>query len=132
MTRRSEALPARRRETGRYTAPFESGTVEEVGRCRLETVDLGGVVLTRLVAAPGWRWSIDVGPTVGADRCPATHVGYMAAGRMRISYPSTGEAFVLEPGAAFAFGGGHDSETIGDEPAVLIWAGDRATWPSLA
>ena len=29
---------------------------------------------------PGWRWSNDVRPLVGTDRCRRLHVGYAAVG----------------------------------------------------
>jgi hypothetical protein len=42
---------------------------------RLEIIRIGGVTLGRASYEPGWRWSMHVGPTVGAERCTVEHVG---------------------------------------------------------
>src|ERR1051325_11891209 len=50
----------------RFDAPDE---VRHFTRGRFELVSIGGLTLGRATYEPGWRWSVDVGPGVGAERC---------------------------------------------------------------
>ena len=51
---------------------FEKGT--------FETVRIGGVTIGRATYQPGWKWSTDVGPKVGAPYCTGEHVGLVLSG----------------------------------------------------
>lgn len=90
---------------------FEHG---EIG-----TVTLAGISFSRAVLRPGWRWSADVGPTVGAASCPATHVAVVVSGRLRVE-TGDGESAELGPGDAHVVGAGHDAWVVGDEPCETI------------
>ena len=36
---------------------------------KFDVVRIGGLTVGRATYQPGWKWSVDVGPTVGASRC---------------------------------------------------------------
>ena len=89
---------------------------------KFEIVHLGGMTIGRATYEPGWRWSVHVGPNVGASHCNVEHVclvisGCSAAaiegGEVR-EFPA-GTLFYLPPGPP-----GHDSWVVGDEPYVSL------------
>ena len=41
---------------------------------------LGSMTTGRATCQPGWKWSVDVGPDVGATRCNVEHVGMVLSG----------------------------------------------------
>src|SRR5438309_279944 len=45
----------------------------------------GAATLMRGVFEPGWRWSQDVKPLAGTDSCQVRHLGYVIAGRVRVT-----------------------------------------------
>src|ERR1043166_376065 len=62
----------------RFEAPDE---VRQFTRGRFELVTLGGMTIGRATYEPGWKWSVDVGPTVGATRCRVEHLGLLLQGK---------------------------------------------------
>ena len=89
---------------------------------KFEIIHVGGLAIGRGTYLPGWRWSTDVGPTVGASRCNVEHVclvisGCSAAaidGRPEQVFPA-GTFFYIPAGPP-----GHDSWVVGDEPYVSL------------
>ena len=87
---------------------------------RLEIVRIGGLTLGRASYEPGWRWSVDVGPTVGAERCTIEHVGMVLAGTATAALED-GRVFELRAGEVFHVPPvPHDSWVVGDEPYVSL------------
>jgi class 3 adenylate cyclase len=106
----------------RFSEPTE---VREFGRGRIEIVELDDVVVGRLTQEPGWRWSIDVKPIAGTDRCQYHHMGITLSGRLHIEMPD-GIELEIGPGDVFEIPPGHDAWVPGDEPWVAIdFAGMR-------
>jgi class 3 adenylate cyclase len=100
--------------------------VVEFPNMRARVVELGDLTVGELVSQPGWRWSIDMKPTVGGEWCQARHVGIIISGRLGIVL-SDGTEAEFGPGDVFDVPPGHDGFTVGDEPCVQIeWAGIRA------
>jgi hypothetical protein len=56
----------------RFDSPDEIRVME---KGRFELVRIGGVTIGRATYEPGWRWSLHVGPSVGAERCSVEHAG---------------------------------------------------------
>lgn len=63
----------------RFEEPDEIRTFE---KGKFELVRIGGMTIGRATYEPGWKWSIHIGPNVGATRCNVEHLG-MVAFRLR-------------------------------------------------
>jgi len=95
-------------------------TDSEVGapnNARVETVNVGGQRVMKLVLQPGWVWSKDIQPVVGTPSCQAKHLGVCVEGTITCRHDdgtqatySAGDAYSIEPG--------HDAWVVGDKPAV--------------
>jgi hypothetical protein len=97
---------------------------------KFDIVCIGGATLGRATYEPGWRWSLHVGPAVGALRCEVAHLGYVVSGRAAAAFDD-GRIFELTAGSLFHTPAvPHDSWVIGDKPYIslhLLGASDYAT-----
>ena len=101
----------------RFERPDE---VRTFPKGRFELVTIGGVTLGRATYQPGWKWSVDVGPGVGATRCQVEHVGLVVSGRATVAFDD-GRVIELRPGELFHVPPvPHDSWVVGDEPYVSL------------
>ncbi|HZI22142.1 MAG TPA: cupin domain-containing protein [Gemmatimonadales bacterium] len=101
----------------RFEAPDE---VRHFPRGRFELVKIGGLTIGRATYEPGWKWSVDVGPGVGAVRCHVEHVGLVLRGRATAAFDD-GRVWELGPGTLFHIPAEpHDSWVLGDEPYVSL------------
>lgn len=98
----------------------EPDAVTRFDKGTYETVTLGGLTIGRATYQPGWKWSEDVGPGVGADYCTVEHVGLVLSGTAtaafsdgRIDELHAGDLFYVSPEP-------HDSWVVGDEPYVSL------------
>ncbi|HZV74056.1 MAG TPA: cupin domain-containing protein [Conexibacter sp.] len=112
-------------EVKRFDAPDETRAFEGLGKA--DVVVVAGRTVGRGVYEPGWRWSENVKPIAGTDRCEVAHLGYCVSGRMhvRMADGSEGE---MGPGDVVAIPPGHDAEVVGDEPCVFLDFGDYAEY----
>ena len=67
----------------RFDTPDELRNFE---KGRFELVSLGGMTIGRATYEPGWRWSVHVGPTVGASPCYVGHVGLVVSGHATVEF----------------------------------------------
>ena len=87
---------------------------------RFEIVYIGGLAIGRATYEPGWKWSVDVGPTVGAERCSVEHVGLVLQGTATAAFED-GRVIELHGGSLFHIPPiPHDSWVLGDEPYVSL------------
>jgi mannose-6-phosphate isomerase-like protein (cupin superfamily) len=87
---------------------------------RFEIVRLGGVTIGRATYEPGWKWSLHVGPGVGASRCTVEHVGMVLSGTATAAFED-GRVIELKAGDAFYIPPvPHDSWVVGNEPYVSL------------
>jgi hypothetical protein len=101
----------------RFEEPDE---VREMSKGRFEIVHVGGLTIGRATYEPGWTWSVDVGPTVGAKRCEVEHVGLVLQGAATAAFED-GRVFELRAGSLFYIPPiPHDSWVVGDEPYVSL------------
>ena len=101
--------------------------VVEFPNIRSRVVELGDLTVAEIVSEPGWRWSVDMRPTVGGEWCQARHVGSVISGSFGVEFID-GTRATFDAGDVFDIPPGHDGFTVGDEPCVQIdWAGIR-TW----
>src|ERR1700690_1691924 len=103
----------------RFEQPDEVRTFE---KGKFELVRIGGMTIGRATYQPGWKWSLHVGPGVGASRCNVEHVGLVVSGWATAgmedgtTHDLRAEIlFYTPPGPP-----GHDSCAVGDEPYVSL------------
>jgi hypothetical protein len=101
----------------RFETPDE---VREMPKGRFEIVRLGGTTIGRASYEPGWKWSVDVGPGVGATRCDVEHVGLVLSGTATAAF-ADGRVVELKSGELFHIPAiPHDSWVVGDQPYVSL------------
>ena len=101
----------------RFEKPDE---VREMRNGRFEIVRFGDFTIGRATYRPGWKWSADVGPGVGAERCTVEHLGLVLSGTATVAF-ADGEVIELTPGTLFHVGAQpHDSWVVGNEPYVSL------------
>ena len=101
----------------RFDAPDE---VREFEKGQLELVTIAGQTFGRATYQPGWRWSLHVGPTVGATRCSVEHLGIVLEGHATAAFDD-GRVYDLTAGTIFYIPPEpHDSWVVGDAPFVSI------------
>jgi hypothetical protein len=117
---RRTASPSRRRKaSSTRLTPVKGAELREVGRVRLEVGRAGEARVKRMVYPPGFRWSVDMKPTVGTDLCMHAHVGFLVSGEIHIEYA---DGCIVEHKAPqiVSIEPGHDGWVVGREPVVLI------------
>jgi len=90
-------------------------------------VTVGKTLVARTEYQPGWRWSIDMKPTIKTHSCQHHHQGMVIAGSIHISSDEGGER-ILAVGDAFDILPGHDAWVLGDEPCVMIEFQSAGDW----
>jgi quercetin dioxygenase-like cupin family protein len=101
----------------RFESPDE---VRVFAKGRLEVVRLGSMVLGRATYEPGWKWSLHVGPGVGASRCTVEHIGLVVSGVATVAFED-GRVVELREGSLFHVPAvPHDSWVVGDRPYVSL------------
>jgi len=97
----------------RFESPDEVRLFE---KGRLELITLAGTTIGRASYEPGWKWSVHVGPTVGATRCTVEHLGMVLSGQATAAFDD-GRLYNLTPGTVFYIPADpHDSWVVGDVP----------------
>jgi quercetin dioxygenase-like cupin family protein len=101
----------------RFEHPDE---IRTMAKGKFEIVRLGGLTIGRATYEPGWKWSLHVGPAMGASRCSVEHVGMVLSGTATAAFEDgrviemrAGELFYIPPVS-------HDSWVVGDEPYVSL------------
>jgi quercetin dioxygenase-like cupin family protein len=101
----------------RFDSPDE---VRDMTLGRFEVIHLGGLTVGRATYQPGWKWSVHVGPAVGATRCTVEHIGLVLSGVATAAF-ANGRVTELRPGDLFYIPPEpHDSWVVGDEPYVSL------------
>jgi hypothetical protein len=101
----------------RFEEPDE---IRRFEKGKLELVMIAGQTLGRATYEPGWKWSVHVGPTVGATRCSVEHLGLVLAGHATAAFDD-GRIHDLTAGALFYIPPvPHDSWVVGDDEYVSL------------
>ncbi len=100
-------------------AAIEGASHDIFAGVECDTVMAGRARVKRLVYPPGFRWSTDVRPIVGGERCMHAHVGFLARGHLQGEF-GDGCGFEFTAPAGVVIEPGHDAWVLGDEPAVFI------------
>jgi len=117
--RRRTAASRRTRAVNPLMADVTGAESRVVGGVRLDVGRAGAARVKRMVYPAGFRWSKDMKPVVGTDRCMHAHVGFLAQGEIHIEYE---DGCVVEHRAPqiVAIEPGHDGWVVGKTPVVLI------------
>jgi hypothetical protein len=101
----------------RFESPDE---VREFKKGRFDIIRLGGVTIGRATYEPGWKWSVHVGPGIGATRCSVEHVGMVLSGVATAVFDD-GRVVELKAGNLFHIPAvPHDSWVVGGDPYVSL------------
>src|SRR5437879_2842738 len=93
-----------------------------LGSGSLELVDLDETTVGRVALPPGWRWSIDVRPSVQTVSCQARHVSYAIAGTLHVVMDD-GTEMDVRTGDVHEIPPGHDAWVVGDDAYIAVeWA----------
>ena len=116
---RRKTPPRRPKAVDPLFAPVKGAERREVGHVRLEVGRAGAARVKRMIYPPGFRWSVDMKPSVGTDLCMHAHVGFLASGEIHIEYA---DGCIIEHKAPqiVAIEPGHDGWVVGKKPVVLI------------
>ena len=116
---RRKTPPRRPKAVDPLFAPVKGAERREVGHVRLEVGRAGAARVKRMIYPPGFRWSVDMKPSVGTDLCMHAHVGFLASGEIHIEYA---DGCVVEHKAPqiVSIEPGHDGWVVGKKPVVLI------------
>jgi class 3 adenylate cyclase len=93
----------------------------------LDLIANGAMTFGRETLDPGWKWSKDVRPIAGTERCEYHHVGYQVSGRWIVE-DRDGTQIEVRPGDIFDTPPGHDAWVVGEEPCVTIDFQGIADW----
>jgi len=111
------SVPATEVIVKRFENPDE---VREFAKGRFELVNIGGMTIGRAIYEPGWRWSVDVGPNVGAKLCSVEHLGLVLEGTATAAFED-GRVWELTPGTLFHIPPEpHDSWVVGNDRYVSL------------
>ena len=99
-----------------FASPDE---VRTFSRGRAEVVRLGETTVGRSRWSPGWRWSVDLAPTMGTRSCQVHHLGHSVSGVLHVVMDD-GEELDIPPDSIFDIPPGHDAWVVGDEPWVTV------------
>ena len=100
-----------------FEAPDE---VRHFPRGRLDLVTVGGATIGRATYEPGFKWSVDVSPSVGTSRCYLAHVGLVLQGRATVAFDD-GRVWELSAGTLFHIPAEpHDLWVSGNDPCVTL------------
>ena len=100
-------------------APVRGAQHHEVAGVRIDVSQAGAGRIKRVIYPAGFRWSQNMKPITGTDRCQFAHVGFLLQGRVHVDYPD-GCTDEFEAPQVVTIEPGHDAWVVGDEEAVLI------------
>jgi len=119
VVKRSKVTRRRPKAPDPLLAPVKGAERRDIGHVRLEVGRAGAARVKRMIYPVGFRWSVDMKPSVGTDLCMHAHVGFLARGEIHVEYA---DGCVVEHKApqVVAIEPGHDGWVVGNEPVVLI------------
>ncbi len=90
----------------------EADEIRVFEKGRFEVVRIGGMTIGRATYQPGWKWSVHVGPSLGASRCNVEHVGLVLSGWPRLRW-RTARSTNSAPACSFTFHPDLPATTVG-------------------
>jgi hypothetical protein len=99
--------------------PVAGATHTTFGPVEIEVGGIGDARIKRMTYPPGMRWSTDLRPLVGTERCEHGHAGFLVQGALHFEFEDGCVLEFVAP-AVVEVAPGHDAWVVGDRPAVLI------------
>jgi hypothetical protein len=100
-------------------APIAGAEHQILAGVQLDIVRTGNARVKRSIYPVGFHWARDIKPNVGTEMCMHAHVGFLARGRIHMTF-SDGCTRDFTAPQVVVIEAGHDGRVVGDEPAVLI------------
>jgi hypothetical protein len=91
----------------------------EVGQLLERSVQIGEQTIGRASIQPGWRWSVDLQPSVGTPSCTFHHLGLVLSGRLAVRMDD-GSELEIGPDDVFDIPPGHDAWVVGGDPFETV------------
>jgi hypothetical protein len=89
------------------------------GPVEIDVGTVGDARVKRMLYPPGMRWSADIKPLVGTERCEHAHAGFLVEGALHFEFDDGCTLEYVAP-AVVDVAPGHDAWVVGDDHAVLI------------
>ena len=103
----------------RYKSFSDPDEVRRFSNAYAEVIRLGETTVGRSHWNPGWRWSVDLSPTMATDSCQVHHLGHSISGVLHV-LTDDGESLDIPPDSIFEIPPGHDAWVLGDEPWTAV------------
>lgn len=100
-------------------ANLDAAETKVLGKVKKQTVNLDGVIVTRITYDVGAKWSKDVKVHVGTDSCILPHVAIVLSGVFRVQMDD-GAVEDFSKNDIMMLPSGHDAWVVGDEPCVFV------------
>jgi|HubBroStandDraft_1064217.scaffolds.fasta_scaffold298945_2 hypothetical protein len=100
-------------------APIPGADHRDFGGVQLDVVRTGKARVKRSIYPVGFHWAEHIKPLVGTELCDHAHLGFLARGRIHMTFADGCTRDFVAP-QVVVIEAGHDGRVIGDEPAVLI------------
>jgi len=94
-----------------------SDTESKFGTIKTTSYSVTRTRQERLVFPPGWKWSVDIGPSLGQTLCEMTHIGRVVSGQFEV-LDASGYVTSYGPGEAFHIVPRHDMWVVGEHELV--------------
>jgi hypothetical protein len=99
--------------------PIDGAMRTAIGGLVADEVVAGRARVKRMIYPPGWRWSVNMAPVVGSERCMHAHVGFLVQGSIAVEYDDGCRVEYTAP-APIVVEPGHDGWVLGDQAAVMV------------
>src|SRR4051812_19151223 len=78
-------------------------------KSNMDVVTVGGKTVIKMTFQPGWKWSVDINPTAGPEKCQMHHFGYVISGVLHVLDTNDGAEIESSAGDIVDITPGHDA-----------------------
>jgi hypothetical protein len=103
-------------ETKNFSSPDK---VMTPSKAKMEIVTLGERTVIKMTFHPGWKWSVDIDPTAGPEKCQRHHFGYQISGVLH-TISTDGVEIESKAGDIVDIPPGHDAWVVGENSVEFI------------
>jgi hypothetical protein len=88
-------------------------------KANMEIVTFGKRSVIKMTFHPGWKWSVDINPTAGPEKCKMHHFGYQLSGVLHLRTVD-GVEIETRAGDIVDIPPGHDAWVVGEKSVEFI------------